>query len=261
MKRLFTLLLASAVMATASAQDKQVFNHLAVGATAGFDGVGLEVAAPVTPFLQLRAGYSVFLPTSITVNDLDILPETVKINGEKRPLREVTPVKAHFNFGAPKVFLDIFPGRNTSFHFTLGAYFANPQLLSFDVDLRQTLSKEEYASAYLEITDNQANTSVSSDKNGFAHADYSGNAIRPYFGLGFGRGVNPDRRVSVTFDMGVLYWGTPKVQAYDYTMIDAGHAVPVTSAMLNNRDNGLMDALGKLSILPVLKLNIFVRLF
>ena len=31
--------------------------------------------------------------------------------------------------------------------------------------------------------------------------------------------------------------------------------------MLNHRDEGLMDALHKISILPVLKLNIFVRLF
>ena len=262
MKKLLTLLLASALLAgTASAQDKQVFNHLAVGATMGFDGVGLEVAAPITPILQLRGGYSVFIPNKITVNNLEILPETVKIDGDSRPLRSVTPVTAHFNFGGPKLFLDIFPGRSTSFHFTVGAYFANPALVSFDVDLRKTLTPDEYASVYFEIVDDNPASAISSDKQGFAHADYYGNRFRPYVGLGFGRGVNLDRRVSVTFDMGVVYWGSPKVEAYDYSIIETGHAVPITSDMLNHRDEGLMDALHKVSILPVLKLNVFVRLF
>ena len=262
MKKLFTLLLASALLAgAASAQDKQVFNHLAVGGTIGLDGVGLEVAAPITPILQLRGGYSLFIPTKVTVNNLEILPETVKIDGDTRPLRSVTPVTAHFNFGGPKLLLDIFPGKSTSFHFTVGAYFANPALVSFDVDLRKTLTPDEYASAYFEIVDDDPNSAVSSDKQGFAHADYYGNRFRPYLGLGFGRGVNLDRRVSVTFDMGVVYWGSPKVEAYDYTIVDTGHAVPITSAMLGHRDEGLMDALHKVSILPVLKLNVFVRIF
>ena len=261
MKRLFALLLASAVMATASAQDKQIFNHLSVGATVGFDGVGLELAAPVTPILQLRAGYSIFLPTKLTVRELDMLPETITINGTKRELRNVAPVTAHFNFGAPKVLLDIFPGRNTSFHFTVGAYFANPKLVSADFDLSKTLLPNEYASTYIELQDGNIDSCISSDKNGFIHADYYGNAVRPYLGLGFGRGVNLDRRVSVTFDMGLVYWGTPKIESYDYSI--SGYAKPVnlSSSLIDYEDEGLIDAMSKVSILPVLKLNIFVRLF
>ena len=56
---------------TGNTKDKQIFNHLSIGATAGLDAFGLEVAAPVTPFLQLRGGYS-FMPrisTNATYNN------------------------------------------------------------------------------------------------------------------------------------------------------------------------------------------------
>lgn len=54
------ILLANMVFAslTLQAQDKQVFNHLSIGITTGFDGIGAELAAPLTPVLRVRAGYS-----------------------------------------------------------------------------------------------------------------------------------------------------------------------------------------------------------
>ena len=65
MKRIFTLFLAlalsaSGISAFAQEQDKQLANHLALGITLGLDGVGLEAALPITPYVQARAGYSIF---------------------------------------------------------------------------------------------------------------------------------------------------------------------------------------------------------
>lgn len=264
MKKTFSilaLLMAISVFSVSTrAQDKQIFNHLSIAPTIGFDGLGVELATPITPILSLRAGYSIFIPPSVTTT-LDLLPENVTINGTSRPLREVAPVTLHMNLGAPKLFLDIYPGKHTPFHFTVGAYFANPALMSVDVNLTKTLQANEYASAYIELESGNLNSRITSDKNGYAHGGVIGNVVRPYLGIGFGHNINLQSRVSCTFDMGLVYWGNPSVQTYNYSMSDEGKAVVLTSSMVQNKDKGLIDAFGKIPILPVMKLNVFIRIF
>ena len=61
MKKTFTIVLAVALAGfTSRAQDSQMANHLALGITLGLDGIGLEAALPVSPYVQARAGYSIF---------------------------------------------------------------------------------------------------------------------------------------------------------------------------------------------------------
>ena len=41
-------------------EEYGLFDHMSVGLTLGTMGIGLDVAAPVTDFLQVRAGYNFF---------------------------------------------------------------------------------------------------------------------------------------------------------------------------------------------------------
>lgn len=266
MKKIFAVFVAIAVSAMsvfAQEQDKQIFNHLAVGPTIGFDGLGIEIATTLTPFVQIRAGYSITIPPALTIQGKTIsaLPETIEISDEQRPLRDVASIKGRFNFGAPKVLFDIYPGRNTGFHFTLGAYFCQPQLIGLDVDLSKTLKKDEYASYYIQLQEGNLDSRISSDKDGFIHAAIVSNVVRPYFGLGFGRQIRPDSRVSVSFDMGVVYTGGLKVTSYDYTLKDEGRPVYITSEMIDNQDGGAINILSNVPVLPLMKLNIMIRIF
>lgn len=263
MKKLFAIFTAAAISVSAFAQDNQIFNHLAVGPTIGFDGLGVEVVTTLTPIVQIHAGYSMLIPPSVTIpgSSLSMIPETVNINGDVRQLRSEVSATAKFNFGAPKLLFDIFPGKNTPFHFTVGAYFANPALLGVDVNMSKVLRQDEYASYYIELQENNINSRISSDKNGIIRADVVGNVVRPYVGIGFGRAINPSRRVGVTFDMGVVYWGSGKLQSYDYTLNDAGRPVVITSEMLNKQDQGIIDTVSSIPVLPVMKLNVIIRIF
>ena len=58
----------------ASAQDKNMFNHLSAGISLGvLDGIGFEVAAPIGNYVNARAGLS-FLP-GISLNlSTELLP-------------------------------------------------------------------------------------------------------------------------------------------------------------------------------------------
>lgn len=80
-------------------------------------------------------------------------------------------------------------------------------------------------------------------------------------GVGVGRAVNPDRRVNVTADLGVLYWGKPGLYAPGEPLVGDMVDVRVTSASLNGRDEGLLSKAEKFVVYPMLNLHVFVNLF
>ena len=62
MKRLFLLssLLILFAFGASAQKDLRILNHLAVGAEVGTMGVGIDVAMPVTPFVDVQAGFTMF---------------------------------------------------------------------------------------------------------------------------------------------------------------------------------------------------------
>ena len=267
------LIISTGAFAQIPNQDKQIFNHVAAGVTMGIDGIGIEVAAPLTPYIQFRAGYSLFIPTSITIKDLSKFgaPEYIEVteNGEKkqRPFAKAVPTKFGFNAGGGKLMADIFPSAQRGFHFTVGTYFGNPMMLQMDMDASKVLKEEEYASYGFLLDENDPNTNITSDWQGHIKTDVKTWAVRPYVGIGFGRPVNPEKRVCVTFDMGVMFWGSPVLQSYDYSLGDV-RTVEFKPEILENSDLEELHDLAEpvkvinhVPIAPIMKLNVFIRLF
>lgn len=265
MKKTFAILaslLAISVFSVRAQEDNQIFTHLAVAPTIGFDGIGAEAITTLTPYVQVHAGIAMMLPyIPINGSSIKAIPETINVNGNVRPLRNDISAVASFNSVSGNLLFDIFPGKKTPFHFTVGLYFADPNLFALDVDASKVLKKDEYASYYIQLNESDPNSRISSDKNGHILANLKYNVVRPYFGIGFGRGIRPNKRVSTTVDLGVVYAGNPKVQSYDFTLSDAGKPVVLNSAMLQNKDRGIVDVLNKIPVLPVVKVNIYIRIF
>lgn len=259
---IFASLLAVSVFSLRAQEDKQIFNHLAVAPTIGFDGIGAEAITTLTPYVQVHAGLSMMLPY-IPVNGSSIksIPETIDINGNQRQLRNNISAVGSFNSISGNLLFDIFPSKNTSFHFTVGLYFADPKLFAVDIDASKVLKQDEYASYYIQLNENMPESRISSDAKGHIKADLTYNVVRPYFGIGFGRGIRFDKRVSTTVDLGVVYAGNPKIQSYDYTLNPDGKPVVLTSEMLDNKDKGFINAFSKIPVLPVVKVNIYIRIF
>ena len=281
MKKTLALLLALSLPVFAFAQeeealtpqvDKQIFNHLAAGNSFSFGVLGFEVATTLTPHVQLHGGYSIDLLSGLKIKTDDIrkmgvsIPESIDINNDKRPL-DLTAALG-LNFGGLKVLADIFPSAHHGFHFTVGFYVANfsDNLIHLNLDASKLLKPDEYASYGFQLDPNNPNTNITSDKNGHLLVDIKSWAVRPYVGIGFGRVIDPAKRVKVTFDMGALFWGSLSAQSYDFSIKDAGTVVPINSTTLaGNQDlKGLgqaLDIMSKVPCLPVLKLNVFVRIF
>ena len=127
-KKLLATSLAAMAMALfsmpAQAQDKVeefgIFDHLSAGLTLGTTGIGIDLAAPVTEYLQVRAGYN-FCSGIKYKEDIDY-------RAKGQPTKK-TEVEGKLHLGTAKLLLDVFPFRNTPFHFTTGFYIGTDEII------------------------------------------------------------------------------------------------------------------------------------
>lgn len=155
------------------------------------------------------------------------LPNSMDVEGK------LTNTTFHF-------LVDIYPFKNSGFHATVGFYAGGKELISVynkdagflkpitqwnnvmtgatqlpqsvtDLLQREGLGKSDMIGAELGdyfIAPNPAD-------NGDVKATIEVSSFRPYLGIGFGRAV-PRGRLGCQFDLGVQFWGTPKVYAPTY---------------------------------------------
>lgn len=259
MKKTITILASLALLSLcnfASAQDPQIFNHGSVGITAGIDGIGIEAAMPITPYLQIRGGYSLSpIPISFNYNYTDL-------NDGK--LYKV-PVKTNlWTGGMGKFMLDIYPGSKTPFRFIAGAFFGSGKFVKGQIDLRGVVAQADWGTA----GSLNGVTYGSTDKNGYGYFDVDVHKVLPYLGVGFGRAVDIHNRVSFTCELGAAYTGGLDVIIYDYSNPNGAVAHSVTSKDFEEAgkdkdwDYGkTIDTIRGIPVLPMLKVSLFVRLF
>ena len=237
------------------AQDKQLFNHLSLGITLGVDGLGADLALPLSPFVQLRAGYAIFPYT---------FKKTIDVNGEFAGV-DLGSFPASFTFwkgGNGKILMDIFPGKKTAFHLTAGVFAGAGQLIHWEADWQYQMEEEEHAHRPLTYR----GFTFSTNEKGLVLADAQMKHWVPYVGLGYGRAVDPGKRLSISADMGVLITGGIQVQTYDFVGNPEGTPVVLTSNDLvtpggRRLDRGWTDRAARWPVLPLLRINVFFSLF
>lgn len=257
MKRLWiagAAALLSLICVHGQAQDKQLFNHLSLGVNLGQDGIGVEIAAPVSPFVQLRAGYSIFPYTFTKWADVDYVFEDIHLGS--------FPVGFTFwKGGNGKFLLDFFPGKKTPFHITAGVFAGSGKLIHWEAYLDDYIEMEDRATR--EFT--YKGFTFSTDANAYVKADAQLGHWVPYVGLGFGRAVNPGKRLTVSADLGVLITGGTKIQTYNYVKNPAGEPVILQSKNLvtpggRQLDKGWTDRVAKWPVLPMFRITVFFNL-
>ena len=247
-------------------EDYKLFNHLSAGVSIGLDGIGIDIAAPMTHRFALRAGYTFFpnisYSTTINLNESNVLSkyEDVGLKGKLK--------MANFH-----LLVDCYPFKKSSFHITAGAYFGRRTLVS--AYNTEPFVKENYwgdAGIELGTTDNlYSQYTLTTDEEGNAQADVKLRGFKPYVGIGFGRAVTK-RRIGVQFDLGVQFSGAPEVWSnakyFDYEQgdyvtgyqkIDRNRITNPGSDFQDIKDG--MRVAEKFRIYPVLKLRINGRIF
>lgn len=270
MKRLF-LICAMAVLGTGQSlaqlapEDYKFFNHLSGGISLGLDGIGFEVAAPMTCNFAVRAGYT-FLPRIKYSTD-------IKLDESSVFSKEEIDIEGKLKMGNFHLLFDYYPFRKSSFHLTAGALFSTPAIAS--VYNTEPFIKESYwGNSGIELGDTKnlyRQYSVVSDESGNINLDLKVNAVKPYIGVGFGRAVTK-HRVGVQFDLGVQFWGRPgiftNVKRFDY---DEGNFVVrnerVERGRITTDNEDYQDVkeairiMEKIRVYPVLKIRVAGRIF
>ncbi len=266
MKKLLVSAIAAATLLAApcaQAQDSQMFNHMSLGVTVGLlDGFGLDLAMPVGPSIQLRAGYAI---DPIPINaSLDLGTYT---SGDKTFNLNGIGVKANtWKSGNGHLMADFYPSRTGSFHLSAGVFVNNGKLVSASADLSKVLDKGDWGTLAIGP---EGGFTVSTDPQGQLLVDVKTWAAMPYLGLGFGRAVDRQQRFRFVFDMGLLIWGGLKIQSYDYVDNSFNSSKPVKTVALdgdalrsyNAQAADILDAVSSLPLCPYMRFGFYFRLF
>lgn len=274
MKKILFIVAAFASLA-ASAQikeDKNVFNHLSVGAGVGTTGINIEVGTTVLPFITMRAGLDITpkfsYGTDIEVDKPDdwfnlapIVRKAYLPNEDPNSSVEKVDLEGSLKMVNGKLLFDIYTEKNSLFHFTVGAYFGNKKQISMKArgDILAALE------SYNQDVDNGI-PGVGTEKflvegyelgvnKGRARFDVTTSGFKPYLGFGVGRSV-PRKRVGCKFEMGAMLWGKPKL--YDY--YKGEYLNKETPGLSADFQDGI-DIGEKVKAYPVLKFTIMGRIF
>lgn len=244
----------AAVSTQAQSSDKNMFNHVAVGLSVGTTGIGIDAAAPVGNYVQLRAGVD-FFPQIKGNYDLDIT--SPQVPGYNVPSSIEVQGKTGFTNG--KILVDVYPFKNLALHVTAGAYFGSSEIVkAYNREDGALIDISNYNNAVEQgLIPNGEKIGVElgdyllePDDNGNVNAKIKTASFKPYLGLGWGRAV-PKKRIGFMFDLGVQFWGTPKVYCFDKKL---------SSDDSNGEDGGLIKTLSKITVYPVLNFRLCGRI-
>ena len=252
-KHLLVLMAATFTAVSTYAQeeeDKNIFNHLSVGVTAGTPGIGGDVAMPICNYVQVRAGFAMMpkfkFSTDLELNDVPNVADAY--------IPDLVDVEAKIGFANGKLLFDIYPFKKSAFHITAGAYFGGGSII-------KAYNKED--GLLKDVADyNRRNPDdligyelgdylLTPDANGNVNAEIKTSGFRPYIGIGNGRAV-PKKRIGFMFEVGVMFWGTPKIYC---------NGDELTNEDLGSDSGDVVEVLSKLKIYPVINFRLCGRIF
>ena len=85
-------------------------------------------------------------------------------------------------------------------------------------------------------------------------------AVKPYLGVGFGRAIRENKRVSFSGDIGLMYMGRPAVYAPGESLTGHTRQMEISSEHLSQLSS--FEKIAKWAVVwPLLQFNVYVKLF
>lgn len=269
---------------TAFAQGEEqktgILSHVSVGIGLGTTGIDIEAATTITSFLQVRAGMN-FVPNAKLSADIDLesasgksIPSSINVNGYGQvnlPNAKDISAEAKLNFNDFHLLADLYPSKNSSFHITAGFYVGKADILeAYNTNRQEELKTirdfnhlegqfaalKPYESQVFAQTDRIGakigDNFIEPDENGEVRASLRVKSFKPYLGIGFGRAVPRKNRISCQFNMGVQFWGSPKIMCNGQDLFKSNS---------DKNSDDVYKAISKANIYPVISLRLNGRIF
>lgn len=268
-------MLAMTVGASAQMEDgdKQLFNHVGAGVSVGLDGIGINLATTITPYVQARMGVN-FMP-KIQVNNIDVdmnisgsdvqtandfinmyndLPTTTAKIDNINPPSELS-MSAKMNMTDFKLLFDLYPSKTSSWRLTVGFYAGKSQFLeawttNCQTELQAITDYNDALAAYPEMARRFGLNPFGVKVGDYfvkpdgpeARAYLKVNGFKPYIGIGSGRAISNKHRFSFAWDLGCQFWGTPTIYVQDLPLDKEGV----------DGDGGIIKTISKITVYPTL---------
>lgn len=265
MKKLFAVCVVALLgVGSMSAQvtDNRVLNHLGWDLNVGTQGIGVDLAVPITNYFELSVGVN-HMPAFKFDTDVKVghIKGTASYQGIDYPYdidgKEID-IKANFERTTGEVKLSIYPFGAKNDLFIVGGlsfggsriaklkghspaildYYTNPNFTDVNGNVIPEEAKDEIQA---EIDKYE----FKFDKNGDARGEIKARKWRPYMGLGYGRLV-PKKNVGFRVEAGVQLMGKMKIYQ-DGVQVDTKNAVP------EGYDDDISKITDKIKVYPVLK--------
>ncbi len=181
--------------------------------------------------------------------------------------------------------VDVYPfGDKSSFHATVGAYFGPSKVVKvYNREDGFLTPVNQWNQAILTAQQNPTSTlntmvvepnnlqmigaelgdyfiAPNPADNGNVEASIKVSGFRPYLGIGFGRAV-PKNRIGCQFDMGVQFWGTPKVYAPTYNKATGEYQnEKLSKGNTDGKGGSTIKTISKISVYPVISFRLVGRI-
>ena len=251
-----TIILSLAALILSVNAGAQVFDHLSVGLGAGTDGLGIELAAPLGNHVDIRAGYGAGVGlVGYTLHGIRVPEHPANPSSNDVPV----PMKMSLGMNDARLLFNIYPSATKGFHFTVGAYMGAPAFLSgklVDMPSDYNTMGVNVDGYLVKAKDGKLVAELCAP--GLGSPTF---AVKPYVGIGFGRAVDRDRRVSFCFDLGVQYQGKAGLWAEGESVTGRTEKVQLTREHVEAIGD-VMDEVAKYAAFwPTLSFRLNVRLF
>lgn len=142
-----------------------------------------------------------------------------------------------------KLLVDFYPSRNSSFHVTAGAYFGGSKIIeAYNEEDGALLNyRNLFIGDYI----------LEPDEEGNINAQIKTNSFKPYIGIGIGRAVAKRKNLSFQFDMGVQFWGKPKIMC---------NGNQLEASDLDDEEE-FLDVVSNLRVYPVISFRLAGKIF
>ena len=273
MKKLYAIAGAMLLAATAFAQNESnVFSHFGGSVGIGSTGITVDLTTNITDFVGVRAGIDIMpkftYATTIEIDGVSqrqqqydkIRTDYPQLNLPNSHFPEEVDVEGKMNNTTGHILFDLYPGKKTALHFTVGAYIGSSdpvkvyttkdeQLLGVSIYNNST---ERANAGFQKIGAQLGDFFLEPDAKGHIDAYVKTASFRPYAGVGIGRNIPRRNPIGVSLDLGAQFWGTPEVFC---------QGTKLTASDVEGEDGGVVKVLTKIKVYPTLTLRMTGKFF
>jgi len=205
-----------------------LFNHLSIGIHTGIAGSGIDVTMPVHRLVTVRAGYSGLHFGEIKFKAINTAEDyagyaLVEDDAVRRAqMSDKIELAAKPNFWNMFLLAEVHPFTNDSFHFTAGFYVGSKNFIHFrntndgaldflyDANNKVMDYNRAFDTHFSPIGLKFGDYVFTADERGNIDVRMKTNVFKPYLGVGVGKHIAQQHRLSFALDLGLIFWGSPK---------------------------------------------------